>query len=136
VATDEVKDVDGWFHTGDIGHLDDDGYLRITGRKKEIIVTAGGKNVAPAPLEDRLRAHALISQAVVVGDGRPFIAAMLALDEEGLREWADERGIDTPVTTELHDDPRLLAELQHAVDEANASVSKAEAIRKFAVLPR
>jgi long-chain acyl-CoA synthetase len=135
-ATDEVKTADGWFHTGDIGHLDDDGYLRITGRKKEILVTAGGKNVAPAPLEDRLRAHALVSQAVVVGDGRPFIAAMLALDEDALREWADDHHIDAPVTTELHSDQRLLDELQQAVDDANKSVSKAEAIRKFAVLPR
>ena len=101
-ATDEVLDGDGWFHTGDIGELDADGYLRITGRKKEILVTAAGKNVAPAPLEDRLRAHPLISQAVVVGDGRPFIAAMLALDEEALREWADDNKIDAPVTTELH----------------------------------
>jgi long-chain acyl-CoA synthetase len=135
-ATDEVRTADGWFHTGDVGHLDADGFLRITGRKKEIIVTAGGKNVAPAPLEDRLRAHALISQAVVVGDGRPFIAAMLALDEEALREWADDHKIEAPVTTELHGDQRLLDELQLAVDEANKSVSKAEAIRKFAVLPR
>jgi long-chain acyl-CoA synthetase len=128
--------VDGWFRSGDLGELDNDGCLRITGRKKEIIVTAGGKNVAPAPLEDRLRAHALISQAVVVGDGRPFIAAMLALDEEALREWADDHKIEAPVTTELHGDQRLLDELQLAVDEANKSVSKAEAIRKFAVLPR
>jgi long-chain acyl-CoA synthetase len=135
-ATAEVRTADGWFHTGDLGQLDADGYLRITGRKKEILVTAGGKNVAPAPLEDRLRAHALVSQAVVVGDGRPFIAAMLALDEEALREWADDNKIDAPVTTELHGDQRLLDELQLAVDDANASVSKAEAIRKFAVLPR
>src|SRR5581483_8032802 len=89
-ATKEALD-DGWFHTGDLGALDDDGYLRITGRKKEILVTAAGKNVAPAPLEDRLRAHPLISQAVVVGDARPFVAAMITLDEEALHEWATEK---------------------------------------------
>ena len=135
-ATDEVKDADGWFHTGDIGHLDGDGFLRITGRKKDLIVTANGKNVAPAPLEDRLRAHPLISQAVVVGDGLPFIAAMLALDEEAVQEWAEDHDMKHAVTSELHGHSGLLAELQEAVDDANKSVSKAESIRKFAVLPR
>ncbi len=135
-ATAEVLDEEGWFHTGDIGELDDEGYLRITGRKKELIVTAAGKNVAPAPLEDRLRAHALVSQAVVVGDQLPFVAAVLALDEEAVTEWAAERELSHLSLAELAADDALLAVLQEAVDDANRSVSKAESIRKFAVLPR
>jgi long-chain acyl-CoA synthetase len=135
-ATAEAFDADGWFRTGDIGAIDPEGYLRITGRKKELIVTAAGKNVAPAPLEDHLRAHPLISQAVVVGDQRPFVAAMLALDEEALREWAADQGLDGMVVGDLLDHTGLRAELQTAVDTANRSVSKAESIRTFAVLPR
>jgi long-chain acyl-CoA synthetase len=134
-ATAEVFDADGWFRTGDIGELDTGGYLRITGRKKELIVTAAGKNVAPAPLEDHLRAHPLISQAVVVGDQRPFVGAMLALDEEALTEWASDHGLDGMVVRDLLDHTDLRAELQAAVDAANRSVSKAESIRTFAVLP-
>lgn len=134
-ATKEVFDADGWFHTGDIGSLDHDGFLRITGRKKEMIVTAAGKNVAPAPLEDRLRAHPLVSQAVVVGDQRPFVAALLALDDDALAEWAGDHGLADLGATELLEHPDLVAELQSAVDEANASVSKAESIRKWVVLP-
>lgn len=134
-ATKELFDADGWFRTGDIGHLDRDGFLRITGRKKELIVTAAGKNVAPAPLEDRLRAHPLVSQAVVVGDQRPFVAAMLALDDDALAEWASDHGLANLDATELPKHPDLVAELQHAVDEANASVSKAESIRKWVILP-
>jgi long-chain acyl-CoA synthetase len=135
-ATTEAFDADGWFRTGDIGELDSEGYLRITGRKKELIVTAAGKNVAPAPLEDHLRAHPLISQAVVVGDQRPFVAAMLALDEEALCEWAADQGLDGMVVRDLLDHANLRAELQVAVDTANRSVSKAESIRTFAILPR
>jgi len=135
-ATAEVLEADGWFHTGDIGELDAEGYLRITGRKKELIVTAAGKNVAPAPLEDRLRADPLISQAVVVGDQRPFVAAMIAVDHESLREWAADEGLEDLPTAELLADDRLRARLQAAVDEANHSVSKAESIRAFAILPR
>jgi long-chain acyl-CoA synthetase len=135
-ATAEAFDSDGWFCTGDIGELDTEGYLRITGRKKELIVTAAGKNVAPAPLEDHLRAHPLISQAIVVGDQRPFVAAMLALDEEALCEWAADQGLDGTVVRDLLDHALLRAELQAAVDTANRSVSKAESIRTFAVLPR
>jgi long-chain acyl-CoA synthetase len=135
-ATAEVFDADGWFHTGDIGELDAEGYLRITGRKKELIVTAAGKNVAPAPLEDRLRAHPLVSQAVVVGDQRPFVAAMLALDAEALQEWAIERELEELAVAELFEHELLRAGLQEAVDEANRSVSKAESIRAFAILPR
>lgn len=134
-ATRETFDGDGWFRTGDIGHLDSEGFLRITGRKKELIVTAAGKNVAPAPLEDRLRAHPLVSQAVVVGDQRPFVAAMLALDGDALAEWAGDHGLAHLEVPGLHEHPDLVAELQGAVDEANASVSKAESIRKWVVLP-
>ena len=126
---------DGWFHTGDLGTLDDDGYLTITGRKKEIIVTAGGKNVAPAVIEDRIRADALVAECMVVGDGRPFVAALITLDEEFLPHWADQHGKQGRTVAALVDDPDLLAAVQHAVDEGNAAVSKAESVRKFRVLP-
>jgi long-chain acyl-CoA synthetase len=125
---------DGWFHTGDIGELDEDGYLRITGRKKELLVTAGGKNVAPAGLEDRLRAHPLISQCIVVGDQKPFIAALLTLDSEMYPGWARNNGIPGVTFEQARTNETVLAELQRAVDDANRSVSKAESIRKFAVL--
>ena len=125
---------DGWFHTGDIGELDDDGYLKITGRKKEILVTAGGKNVAPAVLEDRLRAHPLVSQCIVVGDQKPFIAALLTIDEEMLPMWASNHGLEGITPARARTDETVLAELQKAVDDANSAVSKAESIRKFAVL--
>lgn len=135
-ATAEVFTEDGWFRTGDVGELDDEGYLRITGRAKDLIVTAAGKNVAPAPLEDRLRAHALISQAVVVGERRPFIAALLALDEEALAQWAADNKAPGSTAAELADNAALRSVLQAAVDDANQSVSRAESIRKFAILPR
>lgn len=126
---------DGWFRTGDLGTLDGDGYLTITGRKKEILVTAGGKNVAPAVLEDRIRAHALVAECMVVGDGRPFVGALITLDEEFLARWAREHGRprDTTVAA-LRLDPELLAEIQRAVDEGNTQVSKAESVRKFRIL--
>ena len=134
-ATKEAIDSDGWFHSGDLGELDDDGYLKITGRKKEIIVTAGGKNVAPAVLEDRIRAHRLVSQCIVVGDNRPFIAALITLDEEALPGWLESKGKPADSTAEqLRDDPELLAELDAAVKDANKAVSQAEAIKKFRVL--
>ncbi|MFD3733421.1 AMP-dependent synthetase/ligase [Streptomyces sp. NPDC058632] len=127
---------DGWFHTGDIGTLDEDGYLRITGRKKEILVTAGGKNVAPAVIEDRIRAHALVAECMVVGDGRPFVGALITLDEEFLGRWAAEHGKPEGATAaSLSEDPELLAAIQDAVDDGNAAVSKAESVRKFRVLP-
>ncbi|WP_445400423.1 AMP-dependent synthetase/ligase [Streptomyces sp. LE64] len=127
---------DGWFHTGDIGTLDEDGYLRITGRKKEIIVTAGGKNVAPAVIEDRIRAHALVAECMVVGDGRPFVGALITLDEEFLGRWARAHGKPADATpASLREDPELLAAIQRAVDDGNAAVSKAESVRKFRVLP-
>jgi long-chain acyl-CoA synthetase len=134
-ATAEMFNYDGWLLTGDVGTLDDDGFLRITGRKKELIVTAAGKNAAPAPLEDRLRAHPLISQAVVVGDARPFIAALITLDHEAMSQWATEHGLGDVPTTELAENVDLRAAIQSAVDDANRSVSRAESIRKFALLP-
>jgi long-chain acyl-CoA synthetase len=127
-ATADVISADGWFATGDIGELDADGFLRITGRKKELIVTAGGKNVAPAVLEDRIRAHPLVSQAVVVGDQRPFVAALVTLDSEELARWP---GSDTG---ELSGSEALRSEIQKAIDDANAAVSKAESIREFRIL--
>ena len=126
--------VDGWFQTGDLGELDSDGYLRITGRKKEIIVTAGGKNVAPAVLEDRLRAHPLVSQCIVVGEGKPFIGALLTLDAEMWPMWASMHGLEGLPMSSAADNPVVLEALQAAVDRANEAVSRAESIRKFAVL--
>ncbi|ACZ85661.1 AMP-dependent synthetase/ligase [Streptosporangium roseum] len=133
-ATGEAIDADGWFHTGDVGELDKDGYLRITGRKKEILVTAAGKNVAPAPMEDLIRAHPLISQAMVVGDDRPFVAAIITLDPEALEQWKGSNGKTGATIADLSTDPAILAEVQKAVDRANRSVSKAEQIKKFTVL--
>jgi long-chain acyl-CoA synthetase len=136
-ATKEALDADGWFHTGDLGELDADGFLKITGRKKEIIVTAGGKNVAPAVLEDRIRAHALISQALVVGDQQPFIACLVTIDPEAFDPWKQRNDKPADATVaDLVEDAELRAEVQGAVDDANKAVSKAEAIRKFAILPR
>ncbi len=126
-ATAEVIDEDGWFHTGDIGSLDAQGFLTITGRKKELIVTAGGKNVAPAVLEDRVRAHPLVSQCMVVGDRQPFIAALITIDPEAIADRA---------ISDITRDEQLRAEIQVAVDEANKAVSKAEAIKVFRILPR
>jgi long-chain acyl-CoA synthetase len=131
-ATAEVLDPDGWFGTGDVGGLDEEGFLQVTGRKKELIVTAGGKNVAPAVLEDRLRASPLISQCVVVGDGRPYIACLITLDEEGLEFWRKQHGL--AADADVSDNPELTADIQAAVDEANKAVSRAESIRRFRVL--
>jgi long-chain acyl-CoA synthetase len=133
-ATAEALDPHGWFHTGDVGEVDDEGFVRITGRKKEIIVTAGGKNVAPAVLEDRLRAHLLVDQCVVVGDGRPFIGALVTLDRETIPTWAEQHR-KTADLDKLLRDPDLRAEIEAAVAEANRAVSKAESIRKFTILP-
>ncbi|GGL73282.1 long-chain acyl-CoA synthetase [Streptomyces fumigatiscleroticus] len=126
---------DGWFPTGDIGHLDDEGYLTITGRKKELLITAGGKSVAPAPLENWLRSHPLISQCLVVGDQRPYVTALITLDPEGITHWRRMNG-KHPVPPELLvDDEELRAVLQRAIEEANKLVSRPESIRRFAVLP-
>jgi long-chain acyl-CoA synthetase len=134
VATTDVLSPDGWLHTGDVGEIDDEGFLRITGRKKDIIVTAGGKNVAPNVLEDRVRAHPLVSQCVVVGDGEPFIAALVTIDPDAYHRWAKQNS----KREKLHhmtEDPDLRAAVQAAIDEANKAVSQAESIRTFTVLP-
>jgi long-chain acyl-CoA synthetase len=134
-ATREAIDAEGWLHTGDIGELDADGFLRITGRKKELIVTAGGKNVAPAVLEDRLRAHPLISQCMVVGDQRPFIGALITLDQEALPGWLHAKGKPAGTSVDqLRTDPDLTAEIDAAVADANKAVSHAEAIKQYRIL--
>ena len=133
-ATAAAIDTDGWFHTGDLGEFDVDGFIKITGRKKEILVTAGGKNVAPTLLEDQIRLHPLVSQCMVVGDGKPFIAALITIDPETIVPWATDRGKPTD-PAELTRDAELIAEVQKAIDDANASVSHAEAIKKFSILP-
>jgi long-chain acyl-CoA synthetase len=132
-ATAAAKDPNGWLHTGDVGEIDDEGFVRITGRKKEILVTAGGKNVAPAVLEDRIRAHHLVDQCIVVGDGQPFIAALVTIDPETLPAWADAHGKSRRVA-DLREDPELRGEIEAAVEDANKAVSKAESIRRFAIL--
>lgn len=133
-ANAEVFDNDRWFKSGDLGKLDDEGFLSIVGRKKELIVTAGGKNVAPAVLEDRLRAHPLVSQCMVVGDNRPFIAALITIDAEMSKGWIAANKKDGATIESLRHDPDLIAVIQTAVDEANKAVSKAESIRKFTIL--
>jgi long-chain acyl-CoA synthetase len=134
-ATKEAIDPEGFFHTGDLGELDSDGFLTITGRKKEILVTAGGKNVAPAVLEDRLRSHRLVSQCIVVGDQRPFIGALITLDEEALPQWLESKGKPADQSVEqVREDPELKAEIDAAVKDANKAVSQAEAIKKFSIL--
>jgi len=133
-ATAEAFTEDGWFRTGDLGAIDENGFLAITGRKKEIIITAGGKNVAPAVLEDRVRAHALISQCVVVGDNRPFIGALLTLDAEGLPGWLKMNGKPNMSVEEALTDPDVIASIDTAIDRANEAVSKAESIRKYTIL--
>jgi hypothetical protein len=135
-ATAEVIDAEGWFATGDLGQLDDDGYLSITGRKKELIVTAGGKNVAPAVLEDRVRAHALVSQCMVIGDKQPFIAALLTIDEDAFPAWKEANGKPANASVaDLREDETLRGEIQLAIDDANKAVSQAESIRVFRILP-
>ncbi|MFD5189057.1 AMP-dependent synthetase/ligase [Streptomyces sp. NPDC058357] len=124
----------GWFATGDLGALDEDGYLTITGRKKDIIITSGGKNVTPAPLEDWLRAHPLVGQCMVVGDNRPFVTALITLEPDGLAHWRQMKKKQHVPIRELVDDEELRTALRRAVDEANRLVSRAESIREFAVL--
>ena len=126
---------DGWFSTGDLGSIDDDGYLKITGRKKELIVTAGGKNVVPGPMEDALRSHRLVGNAVVIGEGRKFVSALLTVDPAELHRWAEENDKSDLTAEQLVEDPALRAELQYAIDEANSLVSHAEGIKKYVLLP-
>lgn len=129
--------VDGWFHTGDIGHLDDDGYLTITGRKKEILVTASGKNVAPAQLEDQIRSDGLISQVMVIGDNQKFVAAIVTLDEETAPAWLKQRQLDPNMSmAEMAQHPTVLEHVQGLIDRANESVSRAESIREFRIAER
>lgn len=126
---------DGWFGTGDIGELDEQGFLKITGRKKEIIVTAGGKNVAPAMLEDQIRAHAIVSQCIVLGDNRPFIASLITIDEEALPLWGKQHGLPAGITlAEAVKHPAVIEAVQTAVDKANSTVSQAEAIKSFRIV--
>ena len=135
-ATADAIDGQGWFHSGDLGTIDDDGFVSITGRKKEILVTAGGKNVAPAVLEDRLKANWLVGQCIVVGDGKPFIGAVVTIDPESWPAWLAQNSIPANTTiAEMTQDPRLTAVVQSAVDEANKAVSHAEAIKKFSIVP-
>ena len=137
-TADALRELGGkrWFHTGDIGEIDNDGFVKITGRKKELIVTANGKNVAPTVLEDRVRAHWLISQCLVVGDKQPFIAALITIDPEAFPGWRSKAGKPEDATVgDLAEDAQLRAVIQSAIDEANKAVSKAEAIRKFTILP-
>ncbi|MFD7322926.1 AMP-dependent synthetase/ligase [Streptomyces sp. NPDC059875] len=134
-ATEEVLR-DGWLATGDLGALDDDGYLVITGRKKDILITSGGKNVSPAVLEDRLRSRPPVGQCLVVGDNRPYIAALVTLEPEAVQHWlaVRKRPVDTPMA-ELREDPEMVADVQKAVDHANQAVSRAESIRRFRIVP-
>lgn len=133
-ATKQVLEGDGWFHSGDIGELDKDGFVRITGRKKELIVTASGKNVSPAYLEDGLRAHSLISQCVIVGDRKPYIAALITLDPEALEGWRERNGKPAATVAEIKQDPDLIEAIDAAIADANKTVSRAEGIRKYRIL--
>jgi long-chain acyl-CoA synthetase len=133
-ANAEALTSDHWLRTGDLGRIDEDGFLYIVGRKKEIIVTSGGKNVAPAVLEDRLRAHPLVSQCMVVGDNKPFIAALVTIDTDALKSWVTINKKGEATIAELCNDPDLIAVIQTGIDRANKAVSKAEAIKKFTIL--
>jgi long-chain acyl-CoA synthetase len=135
-ATKEAIDEDGWFHTGDLGELDGEGYLKITGRKKEILVTSGGKNVAPSVIEDRISAHPLVGQAMVVGDGQKYVAALVTIDQDYFSYWKTTRGKGVGASVDdLAEDADLIAEVQNAVDDGNSAVSTAESVRKFRILP-
>jgi long-chain acyl-CoA synthetase len=133
--TAETFDADGWLHSGDIAEVDADGFIKIVDRKKEIIITAGGKNIAPSNLEGLLKQHPLVGQACVVGDRKPFISALIVLDPEVAPTWAAKNGIEFSGIEDLARNDRLLAEVQRAVDSANQHVSRVESIKKFVILP-
>jgi long-chain acyl-CoA synthetase len=132
--TAETLDDDGWLHSGDIGTVDDDGYYRIVDRKKELIITAGGKNISPANIEAALKAKPLIGQACAIGDNRPFVSALIVLDTEVAPAWAKQRGISPSTLAELNEDPEVRAEVERSVDEANRRFSQVERVKKFTVL--
>lgn len=134
-ATTETVDSDGWLHSGDVGEFNEHGYLKITDRKKDLIITAGGKNIAPQEIENRLKFHGLISQVVVIGDRRPFLSALVTLDEEKAPEFAKEHSIEGDMAA-IAAHERTLKEIQGAVDELNAGLSKVEGVKKFRVLER
>ncbi|MGI9131353.1 MAG: long-chain fatty acid--CoA ligase, partial [Candidatus Nanopelagicaceae bacterium] len=134
-ANNEVFTSDGFFRSGDLGTIDHQGFLAIVGRKKELIVTSGGKNVAPAVLEDRVRSHPLISQCMVVGDNKPFIAALVTIDPDAIKGWIAANKKEGATIATLTKDPDLISVIQTAIDEANKAVSRAESIRKFTILP-
>jgi len=134
-ATAEMLE-DGWMHTGDVGELDDDGYLRIADRKKDLIITSSGKNIAPQELENALKYHPLISQAVVVGDRRPYLVALITLDQEALPTFASEHGLAATDPAELSRDPVVEGAVAAAVESVNAQFSRAEGIKRWRILPR
>ncbi len=135
-ATREALTDDGWLRTGDLGTIDDDGFLRITGRTKDIMVTAAGKNLAPAPIEERIRAHPLVSQVMLVADGRPYPAALVTVDPQAWTRWREQHGHPGASVSALRDDPELRDEIQVAIDRANRSVSRAEQVKTFRILHR
>ncbi|RLP86438.1 long-chain fatty acid--CoA ligase [Micromonospora sp. CV4] len=135
-ATRDTFTADGWLRTGDQGSLDDDGFLHITGRTKEIIVTAGGTNLAPAPVEDRIRAHPLVSQCILIGDDQPYVSALITIDPQAWERWTASHGRPHASVADQRDSPDLRKEIQAAIDEANETVSRAERIKTFRILPR
>jgi long-subunit acyl-CoA synthetase (AMP-forming) len=131
----ETFDADGWLHTGDIGSMDPEGYVRVVDRKKELIITAGGKNISPANLESLLKQHPLIGQACVVGDSKPFVSALIVLDAEVAPGWAASNGVHFESIAQLSREPRVHAEIQKAIDDTNEHVSQVERLKRFTILP-